>query len=173
MFILLNQIWKTKDIASAMLLLFVGCVALWIMALPLNRTVQESYLRRFHLASANFAVWAIQQPVPAMYNFENRIWASRTAATAEELDHALCAIPNTRPSVASNDLATNVETDPVNHFPTRAFTFGRTRSFLKQNPSWYYYLRSRYRDLEIRSAFKISPVSESEVLVNRLEVTID
>jgi hypothetical protein len=170
MFIL--QVWNPKDVASKILLIVIVAVAIWIAALPLSSTVQESYLRRFHLASPNFAVWAIQQPVPAMYNFENRVWASPMPATFDEL-YAMQPDPTDSQSTNAVEQVEKIETDSVNHFPTRAFTFGDSRSFLKQNPSWYFYLRSRYRDLEIRSGFQISPVSETEVQVNRLEVTVE
>lgn len=170
---LLKTIRNSNDMASMVLLTGIVVVASWIIALPFNRSVQETYLRRFHLASPNFAVWAIQQPVPSMYNFENRVWASQNPVTTEELNASMIQNQTDRQSTESAKRVNRIKTDPVNHFPTRYFTFGETRSFLKQNPSRYYYLRTRYRDLEIRSAFEISPVSDSELKVDRLEVTID
>ena len=170
---LMLQIWNTKDVASKILLTVIVGVSIWIAALPLSSTVQETYLRRFHLSSPNFAVWAIQQPVPAMYNFENRVWASQMPADFVELYDSMHPDPTHGQSTNAAEQDKGIETDPVNHFPTRAFTFGHTRSFLKQYPLSYFYLRSRYRDLEIRSGFKISRVSETEVQVNRLEVTVE
>ena len=46
--------------------------SLFIMLLPVSRTVQVAALRRFQLTGWSFAAWAVFQPLPSMYNFENR-----------------------------------------------------------------------------------------------------
>jgi hypothetical protein len=84
--------------------------ALWLLALPVSRTVQSVALRRFHLQTNSFALWALQAPVPAMYNFHNR-----ARLQAQPWD----APPMTRPV-----------TETLNHFPVRLLTFGDSRPAL-------------------------------------------
>jgi len=43
-----------------------------ILLLPLSGSVRDAAARRFHLAGWPFGVWALVQPLPSMYNFENR-----------------------------------------------------------------------------------------------------
>lgn len=167
---LLKQIRNSKDIPSTLLLAAIVGIALWIVALPMSATVQEAYLRRFHLASPSFLSWAIQQPVPAMYNFENQVTIS--AAKLEELE--------VKPPESTSDVPTPNPTDEntiadfmINHFPTRSFTFGHTRSHLKENPAGNYHLTTRYRGREIRSLFELTPVTETEIRIKRLGVSIE
>ena len=53
----------------------VGPIAMFsalILSLPISPIVREAAARRFHLVGWRFAVWAPFQPLPSMYNFENR-----------------------------------------------------------------------------------------------------
>ncbi len=62
---------KSDPLAIAIagaILLFSVC----ILVLPLSRTVQIAASRRFQLAGWSFTDWAVFQPLPSMYNFENR-----------------------------------------------------------------------------------------------------
>ena len=43
-----------------------------ILLLPLGGSVRDAAARRFHLSGWPFAAWALFQPLPSMYNFENR-----------------------------------------------------------------------------------------------------
>jgi hypothetical protein len=169
---LIKQIWTSKDASSAVLLTAIIGVAIWIVALPLSSSVQETYLKRFHLTTPSFVTWAIQQPVPAMYNLENRFWFRRTRLTQDELDLLATGEPDCVGADQSED-AEPIQTDAINHFPTRTFTFAYSRLFLKRDTSGYFYLRSRYRDREIRSLYQVVPLTESEFAVKRLESTLD
>ena len=127
---LIKSIWFSRDLASATLLSLIILAAFWILLLPLNQTVQKTFLARFHLASSSFPICAVQQPIPSMYNFENRVWISPVPITQSELNQALSKSNNSNPRVglpatSLTDLET-VETEQINHFPTRAFTFGKT-----------------------------------------------
>jgi hypothetical protein len=51
-------------------LVYTACV----LAMPLSEAVRRAALARFHLTGWSFVQWVIFQPVPSMYNFENR-WA--------------------------------------------------------------------------------------------------
>ncbi len=171
---LVKSIWLSRDLSSATFLALITLAALWIILLPLNQTVQKTFLARFHLSSSSFSIWAVQQPIPSMYNFENRVWISAVPITRSELDRASSDQKNAPPRVSIPatlvmDLE-NIETEQVNHFPTRAFTFGKTRWILKQQAETrYYYLSSRYRDVEHNSAYRLSPISNRQFEVTRLE----
>jgi hypothetical protein len=88
----------------------VALVALWLLAMPFSRAIQQTTLNRFHLQTRSFAAWAIQAPVPAMYNFHNRYRIER------------------QPQDATS--STDVRTGTVNHFPIRLYTFGESRGFM-------------------------------------------
>jgi hypothetical protein len=97
------------------LILTVVClVALWLLAMPVSRFVQETTLSRYHLQTASFMTWALQAPVPAMYNFHNRYRAEPPPGS-----------PSTGDPV----------TGTLNHFPIRPYTFGETRSFMLRERS--------------------------------------
>jgi len=50
-------------------MLFFSC---FILLLPLSATVRRAGLQRFQLARWPLAAWIAFQPLPSMYNFENR-----------------------------------------------------------------------------------------------------
>jgi len=180
---LLKQFWKSKDIPSLMLLTLIILAALWISVLPLSTTVQETFLRRFHLASASFPSWAIQQTIPSMYNFENKVWISTEPLMQHEIEQldndASRDIPKdikqgTNPSLGrSLGQKGSIESVMVNHFPTRLVTFADQRSQFKQNPNGYLYLRSRYRGKEIKSTYKIEPGTDSEFKLKRVVTSFE
>ena len=171
---LIKSIWTSRDLASGMLLAAITLAAFWIVLLPFSQTVQKTFLARFHLDSSNFSFFSAQQPIPSMYNFENRVWISPKPITQSELNQATRDNKTSNPSTGAPatllaDLK-NIETEQINHFPTRAFTFGKTRWILKQqSETRYYYLSSRYRDVEHKSAYRLSPISDSQFGVTRLE----
>ncbi len=171
---LIKSIWISRDLTSATLLALLTLAAFWIMLLPFNQTVQKTFLARFHLDSASFSIWAMQQPIPSMYNFENRVWISSKPITQSDLHQTISNHKNSIPQIETpatllTDLK-NTETEQINHFPTRAFTFGKTRWILKQQAETrYYYLSSRYRNIEHRSAYRLSPISDRQFEVTRLE----
>ncbi len=55
-----------------------------IAFLAASRTVQEVAIRRFHLNGVAFGAWALLQPVPSMYNFENYWDVTFTGSPAQE-----------------------------------------------------------------------------------------
>lgn len=162
-----KQIWTSKDIATAILLAAVACVAAWIIALPISQTVQDAYLKRFHLATPSFIGWSIQQTVPAMYNLENRYWFDRQPLSAQQ------SFQRSTTGENPGEDFDGFESGMVNHFPTRKFTFGDARSILNKDPNGYFYLSSKYRGREIRSSFRMSPLSENEIQFRQLEWTIE
>lgn len=97
-------------------------------------------MRRFHLRDNSFLVWAIQQPIPAMYNFANRyrVWEGSPApppeATAGHSAHQI------------GDPAELLESGCVNHFPSRMITFANARyRLLAERADCWFELESAYR----------------------------
>lgn len=118
----------------SMAVLVVG-VSGWILAMPVYRPIQSATLERFHLCTPNYLAWAAQQPIPSMYNFENRYWLF--AGSAPEGGSGM-----------ANPIADDqwVESRVVNHFPGRLLTFGDSRyRLLGGGESCHLVLRSRYR----------------------------
>ena len=174
---LLKQSWKSKDIPSLILLAIIVVATLWISVLPLSTTVQETFLRRFHLASADFSSWAIQQTIPSMYNFENKVWTSPEPLMQYEIDRLhneasreIKASGNTKESAGQKR---NIQSSMVNHFPTRLATFADMRNRLKSSPNGYFYLRSRYRGKEIKTTFKVEPGTDSEFKLKRVVTSFE
>ena len=167
----IKQIWKSKDIPSFILLLAIALPALWLIALPLSSKVQETYLRRFHLANSSFGVWAMQQTVPSMYNFENKYWFNGQPILKDELDQI--ANDESRVIDPQEKAKAKIKSNMVNHFPTRIATFADHRRMLKENPRGFFYFRSRYRGREIKTTFKIEPGTESEFALRRVETSFE
>jgi hypothetical protein len=118
-------------------------IALYValtLALAVSPTTQQWLMRRFHLGSASFALWAAAQPSPWMYNFENRVLVAPRPLSRAELE----APPD------------GLRWEQVNHQVARRITFcdGRARE-LKEPGDHYFYLESRYRDQRVRSAFHV------------------
>jgi hypothetical protein len=108
------------------ILVAVAVVAFWLLAMPFSRFIQKTTLDRFHLQTRSFLVWAIQAPVPAMYNFHNRYRVE----------------PRFQDSTSTGDPLTGT----VNHFPVRLYTFGETRRFMMRDQARHMLtVESRYR----------------------------
>ena len=71
------------DYGLGVVVALVIAVTVWLAATPLVPAVARATLARFHLRTGSFWGWAIQQPVPAMYNFANRYRVD----LAEEAEH--------------------------------------------------------------------------------------
>jgi hypothetical protein len=61
-----------RDAPALAIVLLILIYTIFILMLPLSQTVQRAAESRFHLAGWSFASWIAFQPVPSMYNFENR-----------------------------------------------------------------------------------------------------
>ncbi len=136
-----------SDWPSAVLLFAIVATSIWIVLNPLSQTVREVSLQRFHLANRGFAQWAILQPVPTMYNFENRYWVSERPLSEIELARPI-----------ENVINQDFRTRQANHFPARLFTFGDSRKFYLENRGRHFlYLSSRYRGNELKTVFEAVP----------------
>ncbi len=85
--------------------------------MPWVRSVSMTTMRRFHLQTSSFIAWAIQFPIPAMYNFSNRA----------EIDRY--------PPGLVDPLLAETEKRYLNHFPVRCLTFADGRcTLLERRP---------------------------------------
>lgn len=123
--------WFYRILVSAL-----AAVAIWLLAMPWVPTIAGCTMRRFHLQSDSFAVWAIQQPIPPMYSFANTAQV-RTSAPTGDQDGVL-------------------ENRMINHFPTRMFTFanGRARYLLDDSDKWFVF-QSSYRGQQVNSVYRL------------------
>lgn len=174
---------------------FVGVIAViaaWLIAMPWVPAIAKTTMNRFHLRTSSFAAWAIQQPIPPMYNFRNTTQirsappmnaakaaaeiAARETAIASlvdplllELDHG--GIGGGEPIVG---LATPSDSGilagrTLNHFPTREFTFanGRARFLVGQSNRWFV-LTSTYRGQTVRSVYELRRDADGIWIATRL-----
>lgn len=131
---------RDRDYGFYAILLLVLAVVAWLLSLPFCPFVQRASLNRFHLQTESFALWAAQQPVPAMYNFYNRYEIS--------------------PSPWKDDASGEVywERGTANHFPLRLFTFGDDRAiFLRPSELRRIDIWSSYRGQELHTLWIATP----------------
>ena len=106
-------------------------------------------MRRFHLQTSSFIAWAIQFPIPAMYNFSNRA----------EIDRY--------PPGLVDPLLAETEKRYLNHFPIRCLTFadGRAR-YLSEGQDRWITLISSYRGQKLESHYhvKVNPDGRFELI---------
>jgi len=123
------------------LVALVVAVTLWLLSLPLCPFVQQAALRRFHLQTRSFAVWALQAPIPAMYSFHNRYRLESQPWDATFFD---------RPVTGS-----------INHFPVRIYTFAETRPLLlPQTDRQMLTIESRYRGRSLTTRWTVTEAEE-------------
>ena len=87
-----------------------GITYLWVILTPIVPAIARAGMERFNLLTGNFAAWALQQPVPSMYNFANT------------------------GIVVTDNMEDRVVPIPTNHFPTRRYTFEFRSSFQPSLP---------------------------------------
>jgi hypothetical protein len=120
------------------ILVAVSVVTLWLLAMPFSRFIQQTTLDRFHLQTRSFPVWAIQAPVPAMYNFHNRY--------------------RVEPRLQDSTSPSEPLTGTVNHFPVRLYTFGNTRRVMMLDRSRHMLtVESRYRGRSLMTRWVVAP----------------
>ncbi len=128
------------DCGYISILAIVAAIAVWLLSMPVCDFVQRSTINRFHLQTDSFALWAIQQPIPSMYNFHNRYEVR----------------PSLRPGPSPDD--TDAQRGTLNHFPLRLFTFGDNREiFLRKPVARTIDLTTTYRDTILHTHWTATP----------------
>jgi len=141
---------STGDGHAFLLLLTLSSVAAWLLALPVSKVIQQATIDRFHLTTGSFAAWAAQQPIPPMYNLENRYWYSLRPLMHSEL---------TTPPPEG------VQSAMLNHFPARMITCASGRLLMLENQrECWFYLKSKYQQTERITAYRLVTQPDSNSL---------
>ena len=132
---------RAHDRASVVLAAVMVLYALVPLSLLAAPQLALPLMARFHLRTESFAAWALLQPSPWMYNFENYYLVSDEPLTRDELE---------APS-------TGLRWQAINHQNARVITFADMRAKLLQSSGKrYYYLSSRYREYHLLTAYRVS-----------------
>lgn len=141
----------SRDTVFLAICCFVILNAVWLLLMPWVPGIAQATMNRFHLSSSSFPVWAIQFPIPTMYNFANRF-------EVREIPVGLLD-----PVIDTNNRRY------VNHFPTRKFTFANTRyRYLSESADRWFVIESRYRGQTIETQFHMKPIEGGGFEVIRL-----
>lgn len=127
---------RTRDYGFIVIVVMVVVVAVWLLLMPFVPAIASATLHRFHLRSESFPWWAIQQPIPSMYNFANRF-------EVREFPPGLV-----------DPILDNTEKRYINHFPTRVLTFANTRYLhLNKGADRWVTIDSTYRGQTVETRF--------------------
>lgn len=133
------------DTGFIAIIVLVVVVATWLLLTPLVPSVAAASLHRFHLKSRSFAVWAIQFPIPTMYNFANRYEVRRVPAGLID------------PILEENTKRY------LNHFPARVLTFFNTRHrHLNEGTDRWVTIESTYRGQTVETRFHAKPKEDAK-----------
>jgi hypothetical protein len=141
-----------KDWFAILIVGIAFAIAIWIVSMIFSPFTREHSLRRFHLASPNFAGWAMMAPIPSMYNFENRIQFTNEMVGDDEF---------------------NIEHESwfkfyLNHFPARAMTFGDfAPTCFKTVRHGTFEMSSRYQTTELVTRWEIGENEDGKLQVYR------
>lgn len=146
---------SNRDYGFIAIVTFVVAVAIWLLLMPLVPAIASATLHRFHLRNNSFVSWAIQFPIPAMYNFANRYQVrDRLEDSQADFDRASVRM--------------------VNHFPSRIFTFADGRyMYLRHGEDRWLTIESSYRGQSLRSHFHAEPRGDGGFDLHRLESSGD
>jgi hypothetical protein len=128
-------------------------IATWLLLMPWVPAIAATTLKRFHLSTGSFAAWAVQFPIPAMYNFANRYEVHESAeALSDDSSHASRRM--------------------LNHFPARIFTFADGRfMYLRDGDDRWLTIESSYRGQTLQSRFHAEPREGWGYRLHRLDST--
>jgi hypothetical protein len=127
---------QARDYGFLAIVLLVIVVAVWLLLMPFVPAIASATLHRFHLRSKSFPLWAIQQPIPSMYNFANRF---------EVREY---------PPGLVDPILDSTEKRYINHFPTRVLTFANTRYLhLRKAEDRWVTIDSTYRGQTVETRF--------------------
>jgi hypothetical protein len=130
-----------RDPLFALIVFGICVVTFWLLLMPFYPAIARMTLRRFHLASGSFAVWAALAPIPSMYNFGNRY---EIRDLPEDLFTPV--LDSTRPRY-------------INHYPTRVLTFANGRySLLHDGQDRWLTFWSSYRGQKLETKVHAKPI---------------
>lgn len=132
--------WARGDAYFATTMLLITGVLLWILLTPILPSVAIHTLQRFHLRTNSFAAWALQFPIPSMYNFAN--------------EYQIDDYPSGLVTLVFEEETPRF----LNHFPARCFTFADARGQqLREGHHKWVTLETSYRGQKLVSKFHLQP----------------
>ena len=136
----IRDCYRQRDWAASLLGLAILATSVAALSILFSKQMRVASLKRFHLASDNYSVWAAHQFVPSMYNFENKIVFSNLATNPDDVD----------------DQDPTLVKDTLNHFPARRITFGdfRKRQFGEYDQATFQ-MTSTFQNQRLVSTWKI------------------
>jgi hypothetical protein len=141
----LSRLDLRKDKSAAVFYAVLLFIFIFLAFLPFSGSVQRLLMGKFHLTLKPFSGWAVTQLLPAMYNFENKLFWS-----AEMLNENLLANP-----------APGVYHLSVNHYPMRMVYFTPHRKAVVFSRPLYIYLQSAYRGRAFVTSYLISSTPQN------------
>lgn len=149
----LRSTGNANDAAGVVLLVAIGVSTAVAVSVLFSQSMADAALKRFHLASESYPAWALQQCVPRMYNFENKVWfvGPRSSAAGSQVE-------------SKNDYQAT-----VNHFPARHITYGdlRAKQF-KDADEASFKMRSSFRGRHLTSIWQVSKDFNGVLRIQRL-----
>ena len=133
------------------IVVLVALIAVWLLWMPWSAEITRITMRRFQLQTESFLLWAVQFPIPAMYNFANEA----------EID--------SYPPGLVDPIFAESESRYLNHFPVRCITFADGRyHYLHEGRDRWITVETRYRGRRLESRFHAHVNPEGRVELNRL-----
>lgn len=116
---------------------FLGVAAALLLIMFFSPRVQIMMMKKMHLRNDSFLQWALLQPVPSMYNFNNTIRIDPDGLVGQ-----------------------------MNHFPLRAITYRPMvrKSLAESGRRFFVTVKSTYRGAELVSQFELTSTPPSLVL---------
>ncbi len=123
----------------------VALISIWLLLTPCVPSIASATMRRFHLSSSSFLAWAIQFPIPAMYNFANQYEVRQL------------------PPGLVDPILEESEKRHLNHFPARVLTFADNRYFLLHDgKDRWVTIETSYRGQQIETAMHARPTENGQ-----------
>jgi hypothetical protein len=136
----------TRDRLTLAALIALSVYSAIVVMMPVSARARELAMRRFHAAGWSFAGWAMLQPLPWMYNFENRL-----TVTPERSDQPQC----------------RARSEFVNHQPYGRFFTPHDRYWYRECGPARVRFSSTYRGLTIETGYSIAPAPSARGLIVR------
>lgn len=151
-----------RDPFFVAILVGLGAVVVWLLLTPFVPSISRMTMDRFHLRGASFATWAVQAPIPAMYNFANRF---HVREVPEDFD-TLMPVFQLEPEEPDEP-----EWRYINHFPGRLLTFANTRyKLLHPGEDRWVTIETSYRGQRIQTKIHAKPTEDGfEWVVQEVE----
>ena len=138
---------QRTDVGFIAIMILVAAVVVWLLLTPLMPEVSLATMRRFHLGSGSFVRWAVQFPIPAMYNFANTY-------EVQEL-----------PPDLVDPIVLETKALYLNHFTARVVTFADGRYYhLHDGKDRWFTLTTDYRGRHVQSRWHLKRTGPKFIL---------